>query len=103
MSFDHAAMICLIALSASILCALFFCIGSQSVSVRLLLISVIHTLVIGVICLLSALFGEEFLLDAALVYALLSFLSGIVLTRMIAAHFRCSDEPGAKEVTRHAP
>lgn len=55
---------------------------------RVIAINMINTMVIAMICILSALFGESFLIDVALIYALLSFLSVVVLSRLITLHER---------------
>lgn len=55
---------------------------------RVVAVNVINTLVIAIICMISVLQGEDFLVDVALIYALLSFLSVVVLSRLVMAHKR---------------
>ena len=50
---------------------------------RVVAVNVVNTLVIAMICVISVLQNEDFLVDVALIYALLSFLSVVVLSRMV--------------------
>lgn len=50
---------------------------------RVVAVNVVNTLVIAMVCVISVLQGEDFLVDVALVYALLSFLSVVVLSRVV--------------------
>ena len=50
---------------------------------RIIDVNVINTLVIAEITLLSVWLGEDFLVDVALVYALLSFLAVVVISRLV--------------------
>lgn len=101
--FSCSASVSLVILGMLTLIALFFCIRSRSVSDRLLIVTQIHVFAVASVCILAVFYDEAYLLDTALIYALLSFLTVVVLTRMIAAHFRCSDEPNAKEEASHDP
>lgn len=50
---------------------------------RVISINMINTMVVAIICIISVLHGEDYLVDVALIYALLSFLSIVVLSRLI--------------------
>lgn len=50
---------------------------------RIIAVNVINTLVIAEIALLSVWLREDFLVDVALVYALLSFLAVVVVSRLV--------------------
>lgn len=50
---------------------------------RVIAVNMINTMVVAVICILSVWQGEDFLVDVALVYALLSFLTVVVLSRLV--------------------
>ena len=50
---------------------------------RISAINVVNTIVVAIITLLSVYLEEDFLVDVALVYALLSFLTVVVLSRMV--------------------
>jgi multicomponent Na+:H+ antiporter subunit F len=51
---------------------------------RIVAVNVLNTLVVALISLLSVYFREDFLIDVALVYALLSFLTVASLSRLVA-------------------
>ena len=66
---------------------------------RVIAVNMINTMAVAVICILSVYLKEEFLVDVALVYALLSFLTVIVLTRLVLIRAR-RRRPETEEV-RH--
>ena len=55
---------------------------------RIVAVNVISTLVIAELVLLSVWLREDFLVDVALVFALLSFLAVVVVSRLVAARRR---------------
>lgn len=55
---------------------------------RIIAVNVINTLVIAEIALLSVWLREDFLMDVALVYALLSFLAVVVISRLVLTRRR---------------
>lgn len=55
---------------------------------RIIAVNVINTLVIAEITLLSVWLREDFLVDVALVYALLSFLAVVVISRLVLTRRR---------------
>ena len=50
---------------------------------RVIAVNVINTMVVAMICILSVWLEEDFLVDVALVYALLSFLTVVTLSRLV--------------------
>ncbi len=50
---------------------------------RIIAVNVINSLVVGELVLLSVWFQEDFLVDVALIYALLSFLTVVVVSRLV--------------------
>lgn len=50
---------------------------------RIIAVNVINTLVVALIAVLSVYMKEDFLVDVALIYALLSFLTVVILSRMV--------------------
>lgn len=62
---------------------------------RIIAVNVINTLVIAEITLLSVWLREDFLVDVALVYALLSFLAVVVISRLVMTRRRLRTEKGA--------
>ena len=70
---------------------LFFCllraIRGPEVADRLVATNMMGTIVLVMICTLSQLLNEAFLIDVAIVYALLSFLSVVLITKLyMGAH-----------------
>ena len=59
---------------------------------RIVAVGAINTMLTACICLLSCLFRKSYLLDVALLYALLSFTGTTLLTRLLAA-----DRKGERE------
>lgn len=62
---------------------------------RVIAVNMINTMAVAVIAILSALLNEDFLVDVALVYALLSFLTVVVMTRLVLV--RRWSRPGSLE------
>ena len=55
---------------------------------RIVAVNVINTLVVAILSILSVYLGEDFLVDVALVYALLSFLTVVVLASLVLTRQR---------------
>lgn len=66
---------------------------------RIIAVNVINTLVVAELALLSVWLEEDFLVDVALVYALLSFLTVVVVSRMVLVRRRRQLEKERKEKT----
>ena len=73
----------LILLSAGAVLALIRMIFSRESSTKAIVLDVLTTLVTAVIVLLALLFHSAFLLDIALVYAILSFAAVLVVARYL--------------------
>lgn len=63
---------------------------------RVIAVNMINTMVVAIICILSVWLREDFLVDVALVYALLSFLTMIVLTRLVLIRQRRRQQRGTQ-------
>ena len=72
-----------IVLAALMLATLVRAILGPRFTDRIIAVNVINTLVVAEIVLLSVWMKEDFLVDVALVYALLSFLSVVVVSRLV--------------------
>ena len=59
---------------------------------RIVAVNVLNTMVIAVISLLAVWLGEDYLVDVALVYALLSFLTVVVISRIVVGRRRRQTE-----------
>jgi multicomponent Na+:H+ antiporter subunit F len=55
---------------------------------RIVAVNMINTMVVALICILSVYLREDFLVDVALAYALLSFLTVVVLSKMVITRHR---------------
>ena len=52
---------------------------------RIVAVNAVNTIIIAVICVLSVYLGQDFLLDIALIYALLGFVANTLLMRNLYA------------------
>ncbi len=64
---------------------------------RVVAVNVINTMVVAMICIVSVMLGEDFLVDVALIYTLLSFLSVVVLSRLVMTRRRKKTKKGQVE------
>lgn len=85
-----------ILLSLLILATLVRAILGPRFTDRIIAVNVINTMVVAVLAILSVRLDETFLVDVALVYALLSFLTVVVVARMVLSGKRPQDA-GEKE------
>lgn len=75
----------LAAFSVFILALLFRLIKGPGISDRMVAANAINTLIIASICLLSRYMQADYLLDVALIYALLGFVASALLLRILIA------------------
>ena len=68
---------------------------------RIIAVNMINTMVVAQIALLSVYLKEDFLVDVALVYALLSFLTVTVLSRMVILRQRRKKLRSMEQEARH--
>ncbi|MCI2057471.1 MAG: monovalent cation/H+ antiporter complex subunit F [Oscillibacter sp.] len=68
---------------------------------RIIAVNMINTMVVAIICILSVYLKEEFLVDVALVYALLSFLTVTVLARMVIVRHQRRHPKKKEEAESH--
>ena len=68
--------------------------GILILSVIILSINMIGTKTVLMIALLIKVFHEDYLVDICLIYALISFLSFVVLTGLLGRHMGCEKEWG---------
>ena len=73
---------------------------------RVIAVNMINTMAVAMIAILSVRLKEDFLVDVALVYALLSFLTVVEMARLVLVrHWRkgkyAKPEPGEKEAAEH--
>ena len=69
---------------------------------RLVAVNMITTLVTVMIAILAVLKGEGYLIDICLIYAMISFLAVVVLTRIYTGVYREAREKERKGAKKHA-
>ena len=77
----------ILTIAIGLLCALMLCLMYRVVkgprfTDRILAVNAINTMITAVICLLSRYLGVAYLLDVALIYALIGFLAVVVLCKV---------------------
>ena len=80
------------ALAVLMLCLMYRVVKGPRFTDRILAVNAINTMITAVICLLSRYLGVAYLLDVALIYALLGFVGGTLLMRLLAAENEEEDE-----------
>lgn len=82
--FEHFKEIILVAslitLSISIIAIFIRALVGPKVTDRIICVNMIGTKIIIIICIVAALLHEDFIIDVAIVYALINFVSMVVLT-----------------------
>jgi len=81
-----------VVLGALILFSLVRAIRGSRFTDRIVAVNIIGTLTIIIMCILSVYFQQPFLADIAMVYALLSFIAIVVLTRLVIVRRRAQEE-----------
>ena len=85
-----------------ILCLIRAVIGPR-IADRLVAVNMITTMVTVIITILAVLKGEGYLVDICLIYAMISFLAVVVLSRIYTGVYReQKDRQKRKEETKHA-
>ena len=69
---------------------------------RVIAINMTGTMVVIVICVLAFLMGEDYLVDVAMIYTMLSFLAVVVLTKVYMGVYREKRRQAEKEADRDA-
>ena len=82
----------LLALAALILAALVRAVLGPRFTDRIVAVNAVNTMVTASICLLSRYLEADYLIDVALIYALLGFTANVLLMRLIRAGRRKGDK-----------
>ena len=82
------SIVALVLLTGLAILSLVRCIRGPRVSDRVMAVNMIGTLTIVMVAVLTVLLGEGYLADVALVYAMISFLSVIVLCKVYTGIYR---------------
>ena len=69
---------------------------------RVIAVNMMGTMVVIAICVLAFLMGEDYLVDVAMIYTMLSFLAVVVLTKIYMGIYREKRRRAEKEGDGHA-
>ena len=72
----------LVALALGVVATLVYIIRSRLVVDRIIGINLIGSIVVGIICILTYLLGEDYLGDIAVIYVVMSFIAVMMLCRI---------------------
>ena len=86
-----------IALGIALFVCLFRAVRGPSVADRIVAINMTGTITIALIIFLALMLQEGYLIDIAIIYAMLSFLSVVLLCRIYIGSYRAKTEKGGKE------
>lgn len=92
--FTGILILSVIILSINMIFCLLRAVLGPRFSDRLIAINMIGTKTVLMIALLIKVFHEDYLVDICLIYALISFLSFVVLTGLLGRHMGCEKETG---------
>ncbi len=81
-------IVCLIALTVIALVCLVRAILGPKFTDRIMAINMIGTKTLLMVCVLAVLLKESYLVDVAIVYALLSFLAVVILSKLVVTRYR---------------
>lgn len=83
MKTDNFYTVCIVIAAILILLCLIRAIQGPKIADRIVAVNMIGTMTIVTICILAVKMGEEYLVDVALIYAMISFLAVIVITKVL--------------------
>ncbi len=90
-----------IVLALLIICCLIRVIRGPKIVDRIIAVNMIGTMTIIIIAILSVLMKESYLLDVSLIYAMISFLAVVVLSKVYLGVYRERMEKKKKEDEKH--
>ncbi|MCI1930257.1 MAG: monovalent cation/H+ antiporter complex subunit F [Clostridia bacterium] len=85
---EKALSIYIMVMAALVIFCLVRAVKGPRFTNRVVAVNVIGTMATAMICALSAMLHEDFLADVAIVYALLNFISVVVLCRVVTLHHK---------------
>ena len=86
--FNTLAIGCMLVMSVLFMCALLRAVKGPRVTDRLVAVNMIGTMTIAIIAILAEVLGEGSLVDICLIYAMISFLAIVVLTKVYMGVYR---------------
>lgn len=81
-------IVCLVALAVIALVCLVRAILGPRYTDRIMAANMIGTITLLMVCILAIVLGESYIVDIALIYALLSFVAVVVLTKLVITRYR---------------
>lgn len=90
----------LIFLGLLLVCCLIRAVRGPRIADRIVAVNMMGTMVMVMIAILALLLGEGYLIDICIIYAMISFLAVIVLTKVYAGVFRERHAPRSQEEGR---
>ena len=94
--FNALSLACMVVMSVLFMCALLRAVRGPRVTDRLVAVNMIGTMTIAIIAILAEVLGEGGLVDICLIYAMISFLAVIVLTKVYIGIYLEKKERGKK-------
>ena len=85
---NMALIVAMVIIALMIFCCLIRAIKGPSFSDRIVATNMIGTMTIMFVLILSVYFKQDFLVDVAVVYALLSFVAVVVFCRLVTVHHK---------------
>lgn len=98
---DVLLIIVLIVLAVLVCACLIRAILGPRITDRIVAVNMIGTMVIMMIAILAVLLGEDSLADVSLIYAMISFLAVVVLTKVYTGVWRERHSRGKQEDGKH--
>lgn len=86
--FNTLAMAAMLVIAVLFMCALVRAVKGPRVTDRLVAVNMIGTMTIAIIAILAEILGESCLVDICLIYAMISFLAIVVLTKVYTGVYR---------------
>ena len=90
--FNALSLACMVVMSVLFMCALLRAVRGPRVTDRLVAVNMIGTMTIVIIAILSVYRKEDYLADVCLIYAMVSFLAVVVLTKVYTGVYNLSLE-----------
>lgn len=90
----------LVIIGALLLACLIRAIRGSRIADRVIAVNMMGTLIVIIICILSFMMNEGYLVDIAMIYTMLSFLAVVLLTKVYMGVYR--EKRRQREENRHA-
>lgn len=81
-AYDTLFVIALVVLAVLVVCIMIRAVAGPKIADRIMAVNMIGTMIIMMVSILAVKLSEEYLEDIALIYAMISFLSVVILTKI---------------------